>query len=287
MAEMFGLLKELTTSRTLEKVLVREEARHHITKHVNAISLVKMKKEESVENNEVVDKNVIGISELDMVEPIELVDKMEGMGDGTDDESAESMKEELTKWETKAEVSVEMPRSQPIGYYLKHEITEKLIEGLVDNHRLSLAVLHYSPLGIAEDVLIKIAGYVYPVDFVILNIGEDESKLFILGTPFLTTVKTEIRFDRGTITLKSGKNKINLFKISASPCKIENKLEDDIEPITSTNIVGRQILEWEERIKLHQDKEMELNQWRSKVFNDKLSIPVKEGSEVSDEGGVT
>ncbi|GJR20570.1 hypothetical protein Tco_0969097 [Tanacetum coccineum] len=74
MAEMFGLLRELTTSRTSEKVLVREEARHPITKHVNAISLVKMEKEESVKNNEVVDKNVIGISELDMVELIELVD---------------------------------------------------------------------------------------------------------------------------------------------------------------------------------------------------------------------
>ncbi|GJY08928.1 hypothetical protein Tco_0377113 [Tanacetum coccineum] len=74
MAEMFGLLRELTTSRTSEKVLVREEARHPITKHVNAISLVKIEKEESVKNNEVVDKNVIGISELDMVELIELVD---------------------------------------------------------------------------------------------------------------------------------------------------------------------------------------------------------------------
>ncbi|GJW07287.1 hypothetical protein Tco_1569710 [Tanacetum coccineum] len=51
MAKMFRLLKELTTSKTLEKVLVREEARHPITKHVNAISLINMEKEKSVENN--------------------------------------------------------------------------------------------------------------------------------------------------------------------------------------------------------------------------------------------
>ncbi|GKA31197.1 hypothetical protein Tco_0717502 [Tanacetum coccineum] len=39
--EMFGLLKELTTSRTPEKVLIREEAKFPITKNVNSISLTK------------------------------------------------------------------------------------------------------------------------------------------------------------------------------------------------------------------------------------------------------
>nr|GEV89226.1 hypothetical protein [Tanacetum cinerariifolium] len=57
--ETFGLLKELTTSRTLEKVLVREEARYPTTKHVNSISLIRMKEDKSVENNGVVGKHVI------------------------------------------------------------------------------------------------------------------------------------------------------------------------------------------------------------------------------------
>ncbi|GJT56285.1 transposon ty3-I gag-pol polyprotein [Tanacetum coccineum] len=71
------LSRKLTTSRIPEKVLVREEARQPITRHVNAISLVKMKKEKSVENNEVVDKNNVELNELDIVEPIELVDMEE------------------------------------------------------------------------------------------------------------------------------------------------------------------------------------------------------------------
>nr|GEX55888.1 zinc finger, CCHC-type [Tanacetum cinerariifolium] len=163
---------------------------------------------------------------LNALEPIELV---------------RSMKEELTGWETKAKVIVEKPRSQPIRYYLKHKINEKLIEGVVDTHkyndsllaihlgmlkyvnalidqgsdvnvipisiynrltnekpvwtdiRLSLASHSYIyPLGIAEDVLIDIAGYVYHVDFNILDIEEDKNKPFILGTPFLTTAKAKI-----------------------------------------------------------------------------------------------
>ncbi|GJZ82067.1 MAK10-like protein [Tanacetum coccineum] len=55
--------------------------------------------------------------------------------------------------------------------------------------RLSLASHSYIyPLGIAEDVLVDIAGYVYPLDFVILDIREDKKRPFILGTPFLTNV---------------------------------------------------------------------------------------------------
>nr|GEY02358.1 zinc finger, CCHC-type [Tanacetum cinerariifolium] len=56
------------------KVLVREEARHPITKNVNAISFVKMEKEKNIENNEVVDKNVIELSELNAIEPKDVVD---------------------------------------------------------------------------------------------------------------------------------------------------------------------------------------------------------------------
>ncbi|GJU42229.1 retrovirus-related pol polyprotein from transposon TNT 1-94 [Tanacetum coccineum] len=338
---MFGLLKELITSRTPEKVLVREEASSPVTKCVNAISLVKMEKYKSIKNNGVVDKSVIEPSELNVVEPIKLVDRKNEMEDGADDESVKSVKEELTRWETKADVLVEMPRSQPVGYYLKHEINEKIIEGLVDNHkyndsllvtrlgkmdyetynsllagpmynailkkklvkkddmegifvtpwadiRLSLAGHSYIyPLGIAEDVLIDIVGYVYPVDFVILNIEEDENKPFNLGSPFLTIAKAEFRFDKGTITLKSGKNKINFFKIPESSCKIKKKTEEDIDPITPMNIVSRRILEWEERIKNHQEKEMGFNKWRSKVFDDEYLTSKKEDSDVSNKGGVT
>ncbi|GKF21384.1 hypothetical protein Tco_0070022, partial [Tanacetum coccineum] len=41
MTEMFKLLKELTTSRVPEKVLIREEAKSPVTKNVNSISLAR------------------------------------------------------------------------------------------------------------------------------------------------------------------------------------------------------------------------------------------------------
>ncbi|GKE53456.1 zinc finger, CCHC-type containing protein [Tanacetum coccineum] len=76
------------------------------------------------------------------------------------------------------------------------------------NIRLSLASHSYIyPLGIVEDVLVEFTEHVYPVDFVILDIKENEKRPFILGTPFLTTAKAIIKFDEGTITLRSGKSK--------------------------------------------------------------------------------
>ncbi|GKC32475.1 reverse transcriptase domain-containing protein [Tanacetum coccineum] len=56
--------------------------------------------------------------------------------------------------------------------------------------------LYIYPLGIAKDILVEVAERVYPVDFVILDIKEDEKRPFILGTPFLTTTKAVIIFDK-------------------------------------------------------------------------------------------
>ncbi|GJU93343.1 zinc finger, CCHC-type containing protein [Tanacetum coccineum] len=47
MTEMFGLLKELTTSRAPEKVLIREEAKSPVTKSVNSISPIREEEEKS------------------------------------------------------------------------------------------------------------------------------------------------------------------------------------------------------------------------------------------------
>ncbi|GJW16161.1 retrovirus-related pol polyprotein from transposon TNT 1-94 [Tanacetum coccineum] len=284
---------------------------------------------------------------MGVVKPIESVDRKEEMEDRTNGESSMSTKEELTGDETRVEVLLEIPRSRHIGYYLKHEINEKLIEGpmynavlnkkvskkddmegnfvipcsigrlryvnsLIDQGsdvnimpmsfyniltneksvgtdiRLSLASHSYIYLlEIVKDVLIDIASYVYPVDFVILDIKEDENKPFILGTPFLTTANTVIRFDKGTITLKCGKNKIDFIKIPEFPSKIEKKTKEGMNPVAPTNTVNRLILEWEEIIKYHQEKEMGFNQWRSTVFDDKCLVPGNKGCGVSDEGGVT
>ncbi|GJU70947.1 zinc finger, CCHC-type containing protein [Tanacetum coccineum] len=203
-----------------------------------------------------------------------------------DDKLAKSVRENVMKNEEEERVGVSS--SHAVGYYLKHRINRKLIEGLVENIRgpvyeaipkkkitrkediggkfeipcnigdlkhmnalvdqgsdmnftplstykkltderpaeidirLSLASHSYIyPVGIAEDALVDVAGFVYPVDFVILDIKEDEKIPFILGTPFLTIAKAVIKFDKGTITLRSGKSNMSFHRIHESLFKIE------------------------------------------------------------------
>ncbi|GKE80759.1 hypothetical protein Tco_1550759, partial [Tanacetum coccineum] len=58
MAEMFGLLKELTTSRAPEKVLIREEVKSTVTKNVNSISLARGKEERNNDNDVATDDDI-------------------------------------------------------------------------------------------------------------------------------------------------------------------------------------------------------------------------------------
>ncbi|GJY10111.1 hypothetical protein Tco_0378296 [Tanacetum coccineum] len=84
MAEMFGLLKELTARQTPEKVLIREEARHLVTKHVNFVSLIRVEEEKNVEGNVVVDENVIEPDRSNVAVPLKEVDKINGAKNRTD-----------------------------------------------------------------------------------------------------------------------------------------------------------------------------------------------------------
>ncbi|GKB05606.1 hypothetical protein Tco_0833801, partial [Tanacetum coccineum] len=51
MAEMLGLLKELTTSKASEKVVIREEAKSPVTKNINSISIARGEKERNDDND--------------------------------------------------------------------------------------------------------------------------------------------------------------------------------------------------------------------------------------------
>jgi hypothetical protein len=54
-------------------------------------------------------------------------------------------------------------------------------------------------LGIAVDVLVKVGHHFIPVNFVVLEMGEREKPLVILGRPFLNTVEATIDVGKGEI----------------------------------------------------------------------------------------
>ncbi|GJS75480.1 reverse transcriptase domain-containing protein, partial [Tanacetum coccineum] len=135
-------------------------------------------------------------------------------------------------------------------------------------------------------MLVEVAEHIYPADFVIMDIKENEKRPFILGMPFLTTTKDSIKFDTGTITLRSRKSKISFYRIPEPLFYVKKGIKNDMEPIAPTMTVNRLVLEWEERRILYQEKEMEFNQWRSKNFKDERLALTEEEEGVEDEGEV-
>ncbi|GJX77985.1 hypothetical protein Tco_0324796 [Tanacetum coccineum] len=66
----------------------------------------------------------------------------------------------------------------------------------------------------------------------------------------------------------------------------EKGVKNDIEPIAPTMTVNRLVLEWKEKIKLHLERGMEFNQWRSKNFKGKHPTLIKTKGGMEDEGEV-
>ena len=56
------------------------------------------------------------------------------------------------------------------------------------------------PVGILEDVLIKVGKFVFPVDFLVINIEEDKKVPLLLGRPFLVIGAALIDVKKGELT---------------------------------------------------------------------------------------
>ncbi|KAA3488571.1 bromodomain-containing protein [Gossypium australe] len=76
------------------------------------------------------------------------------------------------------------------------------------------------PRGIIEEVLVKIDKFVFPIDFVVLDMDEDNSIPLILGRPFLATARTKIDVDAGELILCSR------FKLSTHVRTLNDQCEN-------------------------------------------------------------
>ncbi|KAK5843439.1 hypothetical protein PVK06_005896 [Gossypium arboreum] len=68
------------------------------------------------------------------------------------------------------------------------------------------------PRGIIEDVLVKVDNFIFPVDFVVLDMDEDVEVPLILSRPFLAIVRAVIDVGDGKLVLRVGDEEI-IFKI--------------------------------------------------------------------------
>lgn len=71
------------------------------------------------------------------------------------------------------------------------------------------------PFGIAEDVLVKVGKFLFPIDFVVIDIEEDDDVPLILGWPFMKTARMMIDIDDGLIKVcvQDEDVSFNLFEV--------------------------------------------------------------------------
>nr|GEW74059.1 hypothetical protein [Tanacetum cinerariifolium] len=196
-------------SRALEKVLIREEAKSPVTKNVNSISLARGEVERNEDNDVATGDDIERTTRTKMGKPVKEVEK--------ENEAENGIKNKPIRRAEKEETT-EAPSSQLVEDYMKHRINEKLIEGLIDKHRFNDSLSRARAKNIKRRTYNLLPrGPVYEAifrkkitrkedirgNFKIPYINEDEKMPFILGTPFLTTAKVVIKFDKGTITLRS------------------------------------------------------------------------------------
>ncbi|WJX18782.1 hypothetical protein P8452_08546 [Trifolium repens] len=117
------------------------------------------------------------------------------------------------------------------------------------------------PSGIAEDVLVKVDKFMFPIDFVVMDIEEDDDVPLILGRGFMKTARMMIDIDDGVMkvrvqdeevsfnlweAMKHSKEKDSCFKLDAteeaildvrkqahSPSSLEQALTDAFEELDS------------------------------------------------------
>ena len=76
--------------------------------------------------------------------------------------------------------------------------------------------------GVIEDVFIKADKFIYPVDFVVLDMGDDNEVPLILGRPFLATGRALIDVEAGCLTLRVDNDQVYFHKShSAKPYEIK------------------------------------------------------------------
>ena len=79
------------------------------------------------------------------------------------------------------------------------------------------------PRGVIEDVLVKVDKFIFPADFIVLDMEEDREMPLILGRPFLATGRTLIDVQQGKLILRVQDEQVvfNVFEAMKSPSDVD------------------------------------------------------------------
>ncbi|XP_049399833.1 uncharacterized protein LOC125863904 [Solanum stenotomum] len=86
------------------------------------------------------------------------------------------------------------------------------------------------PIGVLQDILVKVGTFIFPTDFVILDCEVDFDVPIILGRPFLATGCALVDIEKGQMKFRLNKKEVSSKeKLGAALCKEKKHHEKKIE----------------------------------------------------------
>ncbi|XP_073291028.1 uncharacterized protein [Primulina huaijiensis] len=120
------------------------------------------------------------------------------------------------------------------------------------------------PRGIVEDVMVKVDKFIFPDDFFILDMEEDQETPLIFGRPFLATGKALIDVHKGELTLRVGGDEVvfNNYNTIRGPNEVSACHSIDIiDSCVSHVSAGRMTKDSLERCLLESTSTVEEEDW--------------------------
>ncbi|XP_024028257.1 uncharacterized protein LOC112093645 [Morus notabilis] len=142
---------------------------------------------------------------------------------------ANFMKESLTKKRRLADFEI-VKLTEECSAILQKKLPQKAkdsgsftIPCTIANAYFDQALSIKGPQGIIEDVLVKVDKFIFPVDFIVLDMDEDEEIPIIVRRPFLATGRTLIDVQKRELVLRFKDEKVvfNVFKAINYPSETD------------------------------------------------------------------
>ncbi|XP_061356221.1 uncharacterized protein LOC133300666 [Gastrolobium bilobum] len=143
------------------------------------------------------------------------------------------------------------------------------------------------PDGVIEDVLVKIDKFIFPADFVVLNMEEDTEIPLLLGRPFLATARAMIDVEQGKLMLRVNEETvtIDVFESMKHPTDGEDYfmidiIQEAIDDAMKEEIFSLELEQINEELEIN-DKELVVEELKRKKDDIPLGAPKVELKELS------
>ncbi|XP_073017787.1 uncharacterized protein [Primulina eburnea] len=200
------------------------------SKGVNAVTVTSPLKQEIVDVEENMKEKGSSKQEPEDAKKVEALAQMPSYAKFLKD--ILSNKRKLVDFET---VKLSEECSAILQNKLPPKAKDQLGIGEVKHTTISLQLAERSikyPRGVVEDVLVKVDKFIFPVDFVVLDMEEDREIPLIIGRPFLATGKALIDVHKGELVLRLNDESV-VFNVFSS-IKYPNDTSDCLR-IDATN----------------------------------------------------